>query len=61
MNDKKQPDSEHSPAPATSGKAASARINSVDLFKGNRHLVIEHGDEEYRLQQTSNGKLILTK
>lgn len=61
MNDRKQPDAERSSAPAASGKTAPPRINSADLFKGNRHLVIEHGDEEYRLQQTSSGKLILTK
>ena len=61
MNEKKQTDTERPAASATSGKAASPRINSAELFKGNRHLVIEHGDEEYRLQQTSSGKLILTK
>lgn len=37
------------------------RLSSEDLFRGDRQLVIVHGDQEYRLQLTRQGKLILTK
>ena len=37
------------------------RVTSQDLMAGQRELVIEHGDDEYRLRVTSKGKLILTK
>jgi hemin uptake protein HemP len=37
------------------------RLCSVELFSGARELVIEHAGGEYRLRQTSQGKLILTK
>lgn len=36
-------------------------IRSEDLFGGARELVIKHGDEDYRLRLTNQGKLILTK
>jgi hemin uptake protein HemP len=38
-----------------------ARFTSVELFRGRRHIVIVHGGQEYRLQITKTGKLILTK
>jgi hemin uptake protein HemP len=37
------------------------RIASTDLFAGRREIVIVHGVVEYRLRQTAQGKLILTK
>lgn len=37
------------------------RLSSIELFSGTRELVIEHAGIEYRLRQTSQGKLILTK
>lgn len=37
------------------------RVTSHDLMAGQRELVIEHGDDEYRLRITGKGKLILTK
>ena len=37
------------------------RIASSELFNGQRHIVIVHGGEEYRLHITKAGKLILTK
>jgi hemin uptake protein HemP len=37
------------------------RIRSGALLKGGYCVVIEHGREEYRLQVTRLGKLILTK
>lgn len=61
MNDRKQSDAGRSRPPVASGRTVFPRINSAELFKGNRHLVIDHGEEEYRLQQTRSGKLILTK
>lgn len=37
-------------------------ISSVALFSyGRNEVVIEHRGEQYRLRQTRNGKLILTK
>jgi hemin uptake protein HemP len=36
-------------------------FRSDDLFGGARFLVIEHAGEQYRLQITRQGKLILTK
>lgn len=37
------------------------RIDSRDLFSGNREITIAHGDETYRLRLTALNKLILTK
>ncbi len=37
------------------------RIAVEELFAGARELRIVHGEEEYRLSLTRNGKLILTK
>ncbi|MFC7335100.1 hemin uptake protein HemP [Rhodocista pekingensis] len=37
------------------------RIDSRDLLRGGREIVIVHEGEEYRLRRTSQGKLILTK
>lgn len=37
------------------------RLSSADLLGGAREAVIVHGQDEYRLRLTSNGKLILTK
>ena len=40
---------------------APQRISSERLFAGAREIHIEHRGAVYRLQQTSLGKLILTK
>jgi len=37
------------------------RIDSRDLFNGNREITIAHGEETYRLRLTAQNKLILTK
>jgi len=37
------------------------RIDSADLLRGGRELLIAHAGEEYRLRLTRNNKLILTK
>lgn len=34
---------------------------SDQLLRGQREVLIQHGDAWYRLRHTSNGKLILTK
>jgi hemin uptake protein HemP len=38
-----------------------ATLTSAELMQGRREVVIVHRGENYRLQQTRNGKLILTK
>jgi len=43
------------------GGKAKPRLNAAVLFAGAREVIIEHGPEEYRLQITKHGKLILTK
>ena len=37
------------------------RIPSTELLRGTRELVIQHGEDTYRLRLTRNDKLILTK
>jgi hemin uptake protein HemP len=39
----------------------AGRVASRDLFTKHTELVIEHGDQIYRLRITDTGKLILTK
>lgn len=41
--------------------AADVEIDSTRLLKGQRELLIRHGNECYRLRHTRNDKLILTK
>jgi hemin uptake protein HemP len=36
-------------------------ISSRDLFGGEKLVIIRHEQEDYRLQMTASGKLILTK
>ena len=36
-------------------------VTSEELLRGRRQLIIEHGDERYRLLVTRSNKLILTK
>ncbi len=37
------------------------RIDSRDLFVGTREVIIQHGEDSYRLRLTAQNKLILTK
>lgn len=37
------------------------RVTSADLLRGQRKLIIEHGEATYILLLTRNGKLILNK
>lgn len=41
--------------------AQPQKVDSASLFGNARELIIRHGNEEYRLRLTSQGKLILTK
>ncbi len=41
--------------------SADGVIDSSALLKGQREVLIQHGDKVYRLRHTSNDKLILTK
>jgi hemin uptake protein HemP len=45
------------PAPA----APAPRVQSVQLFGRHREVEIVHAGQVYRLRQTAQGKLILTK
>lgn len=40
---------------------SSEPVQSTDLLKGQKSVVIEHNGSIYRLQATKLGKLILTK
>lgn len=42
-------------------KSAPRVLNSEELFAGQRTVVIQHGDEQYRLLITRNDRLILQK
>jgi hemin uptake protein HemP len=46
-------------ASAASGRPKT--IRSADMFAGGDEVIIEHKGAQYRLRQTSQGKLILTK
>ena len=48
------------PASAASGRPGVRRVSSSELLGAASELVIVHGQREYRLRVTSNGKLILT-
>jgi hemin uptake protein HemP len=37
------------------------RLQAAALLAGAREVIIEHGSQEYRLQITKQGKLLLTK
>jgi hemin uptake protein HemP len=57
MSDQKR----REPARIPPSDLTAVAINSGDLFKGARELLIRHGQEIYRLRRTQAGKLILTK
>ena len=40
---------------------AAQALRSEHLLRGQREILIHHGDRVYRLRHTSNDKLILTK
>ena len=46
---------------AAEEKSAPRVLTSEELFAGQRTVVIQHGDEQYRLLITRNNRLILQK
>jgi hemin uptake protein HemP len=42
-------------------KSELPTVTSEELLRGRRQLIIEHGEERYRLLVTRSNKLILTK
>ena len=56
-----RPDPEHRAEPAPGAPAPSPIPSEVLFAPGQREALILHGGELYRLRQTCNGKLILTK
>jgi hemin uptake protein HemP len=56
--------SDNGPLDASTGidrPEATRSISSDELLAGQRMIIIRHGRDEYRLQVTGTGKLILTK
>ncbi len=52
----------HVRTPATASlPQGEVALTSEDLLRGQREILIRHGDRLYRLRHTSNDKLILTK
>jgi hemin uptake protein HemP len=48
-------------AEGTGAGPSHVRVSSREIFRGQREIVILHGDHEYRLRITRADKLILTK
>jgi len=56
------PDTPQAPAAATgNSRKMPPEVDSQALLQGRNTLLIHHQGEVYRLQQTRQGKLILTK
>lgn len=55
------PASRDDTARAAAPRSAPVRVSIDTILRGRQEVIIEHGDEEYRLRITSNGKLLLTK
>ena len=49
------------PTPTPTPTPERAVVDSHDLLRGQRELLIRHGDREYRLLHTRSDKLILTR
>jgi hemin uptake protein HemP len=49
------------PRPEETEKAEPPTVTSEQLLGGRRQLIIQHGDERYRLMLTRSNKLTLTK
>ena len=49
------------PVSLASSQGGRSHVDSRELLRGARELIIHHGDQEYRLRHTQNDKLILTK
>ena len=51
----------HTDLPVTESEPSRRRIEVADLLGDAREVCLVHGDAEYLLRLTSNGKLLLTK
>ena len=51
----------HREADAANKRTGPITLKSEDLFQDCREVLIEHGNETYRLRLTRSGKLILNK
>ncbi len=49
------------PMPPAASPGDRIHVDSRELLRGEREVIIHHGDQEYRLRHTQNDKLILTK
>lgn len=51
-----------SESPASVGSATSQRVvSSAEILRGDREILIQHGDQTYRLRVTRANRLILNK
>ncbi|HLS83051.1 MAG TPA: hemin uptake protein HemP [Arenimonas sp.] len=55
------PLSAHRPAAPRTFVTTAPAFDSRELMRGEREVLIRHGDQVYRLRHTRNGKLILVK
>jgi hemin uptake protein HemP len=46
---------------AADSRPAPREVRLEDLLRGDRELLIRHGEEVYHLRITKNGRLLLTK
>ena len=61
QSDSKYNGGAHRSVGQTDPKSAPPRVTTSALMKGGRRLLIRHNDEDYMLQITRSGRLILTK
>ena len=60
-DNERPPHSSGQARPAAQDRPQPIRIQVANLLGGAREAILEHGDQDYRLRITANGKLILTK
>lgn len=56
-----KPQAERAPRALGAHLTVERAVESAALLRGQREVLIRHGDEVYRLRHTRNDKLILTK
>jgi hemin uptake protein HemP len=61
MSDDPRETSQQAEGGESQAAAREIEINSQDLMRGQREIVIRHGTQAYRLSVTRSGKLILRK
>ena len=55
------PQTQAAPSPSAPRAGVHPDHDSRELMRGNREVLIRHGDQVYRLRHTRNDKLILVK